>query len=135
MAETLILLVDDYRDALEIWEWYLRTQGYRVLTTGTGSEAVRLAVSAHPDVIVMDLELPGVTGCEAARRIRATQATADIPLIAATGFSHDSQLAEAREAGFDSILIKPCDPADLVAEIERALAARRSGSAQPWQGT
>jgi CheY-like chemotaxis protein len=122
MADTLVLLVDDYHDALEVWEWYLCSQGYRVLTAATGAEAVRLAKSAHPDVIVMDLELPGMTGCEAAREIRAGDDTRHIPLIAATGFSHERQLAEARDAGFNQVLIKPCDPAQLVEEIERALA-------------
>lgn len=127
MAETLILLVDDYRDALEIWEWYLRAEGHDVLTANSGAEAVRLAKSAHPDVIVMDLELPGLSGCEAARQIRSAPGTMDIPLIAATGFSHERQLAEARDAGFERILIKPCDPADLGAEIERVLATKPRG--------
>ena len=135
MAETLVLLVDDYQDALEVWEWYVRSQGYRVLTAGSGSEAVRMAISARPDVIVLDLELPGVTGCEAARQIRAMPGLRDVPLIAATGFSHETQLAEARAAGFDRILIKPCDPADLVVEIERALAAPRHSALQLREGS
>jgi two-component system phosphate regulon response regulator PhoB len=135
MAKTLVLLVDDYHDALEIWEWYLRSQGYDVLTTGSGAEAVRLAKSAHPDVTVMDLDLPGLTGCEAARQIRAFPGTADIPLIAATGFSHERQLAEARDAGFDRIVIKPCDPPTLVAEIERVLAMRPRGLHQVREGS
>jgi two-component system, cell cycle response regulator DivK len=125
MAVTRILLVDDYSDALEIWEWYLRSQGYEVLTASNGLEAVQLAKSAHPDVIVMDLQLPGLSGCDAARELRTTQLTTNIPLIAATGFSHDRQLAEARAAGFDQIVIKPCDPDRLVTEIERVLFTRR----------
>src|SRR5262245_53828847 len=118
MAATVVLLVDDYRDALDIWEWYLRANGYEVLTASNGADAIRVAKSARPDVIVMDLQLPGITGCDAAREIRAAPETMDIPLIAATGFSHDRQLAEARAAGFDRILIKPCDPPRLVEEIE-----------------
>lgn len=125
MAVTRILLVDDYSDALEIWEWYLRSQGYDVLTASNGLDAVQLAKSAHPDVIVMDLQLPGLSGCDAARELRTAQPTTNIPLIAATGFSHDRQLAEARAAGFDQIVIKPCDPAHLVTEIERILSTRR----------
>ena len=125
MAVTRILLVDDYSDALEIWEWYLRSEGYDVLTASNGLDAVRLAKSAHPDVIVMDLQLPGLSGCDAARELRTAPPTTNIPLIAATGFSHDRQLAEARAAGFDQIVIKPCDPARLVTEIERLLSTRR----------
>lgn len=126
MAVTRILLVDDYRDALEIWEWYLRSQGYDVLTATNGADAVSLAKSAHPDVIVMDLQLPRLNGCDAARQLRASPETMDIPLIAATGFSHDRQLAEARAAGFDQIVIKPCDPSQLVEEIEDVLVERRT---------
>ena len=126
MAEPLILLVDDYRDALDIWEWYLRSRGYEVLTATNGVEAVRIAKTAHPDVIVMDLQLPRLTGCEAARILRATPETMDIPLIAATGFSHDRQLDEARAAGFNRIVIKPCDPPRLVEEIQQTLAERRA---------
>jgi CheY-like chemotaxis protein len=86
---------------------------------------VQLAKTARPDVIVMDLELPGLTGCQAARQIRADAETRHVPLIAATGFSHERQLDEAREAGFDRVLIKPCDPTRLAEEIELALAVRR----------
>jgi two-component system alkaline phosphatase synthesis response regulator PhoP len=127
MPETLVLLVDDYPDALEIWEWYLRERGYDVVSSGSGAEAVRLAKSAHPDVIVMDLDLPGLSGCEAARQIRAFPGTSNIPLIAATGFSHERQMAEARDAGFDRIVIKPCDPPTLVEEIEGVLATKARG--------
>jgi len=134
MAATRVLLVDDYRDALDVWEWYLRSQGYDVLTATNGLEAVRLAETNNPDVIVMDLELPGVSGCEAARRLRASPATTHIPLVAATGYSHERQLAEARAAGFERILIKPCDPSQLVEEIERALVRHRTSASSPGGG-
>lgn len=120
-----ILLVDDYPDALETWGLYLRTCGFEVITATNGHEAVDVAMTQKPDVIVMDLELPGISGFEAARRIRGTSETAAIPLIAATGYSHGHQLAEAKQAGFDVILVKPCDPGQLVAEIERRLDASR----------
>jgi CheY-like chemotaxis protein len=121
-----ILLVDDYPDALETWGLYLRTCGFEVITAVNGNEAVDAARTRQPDVIVMDLELPGISGYEAARRIRRMAETATIPLIAATGYSHSHQLAEAQQAGFDVILVKPCDPGELVAEIERRLDAARS---------
>lgn len=121
-----ILLVDDYPDALETWGLYLRTCGFEVITATNGHEAVDVAMAQKPDVIVMDLELPGISGFEAARRIRRTSETAAIPLIAATGYSHGHQLDEAKQAGFDVILVKPCDPGQLVAEIERRLDASRS---------
>lgn len=122
-----ILLVDDYPDALETWGLYLRTRGFEVITATNGKEAIDAAVSERPDLIVMDLELPGISGFEAARRLRAMAATSTIPLIAATGYSHLNQLTEAQQAGFDVILVKPCDPGELVAEIQRRLAFVRTG--------
>jgi len=87
---------------------------------------VELAATSAPDVIVMDLELPGISGFEAARRIRQAPTTSTIPLIAATGYSHERQLDEARRVGFDAVLIKPCEPASLVSEIQRVLTRQNS---------
>lgn len=121
MVSKRVLLVDDYPDALEIWGLYLRSIGYTVETAEDGLTAVELAHKHHPDIIVLDLELPGISGCEAAMRLRETPDTATIPMIAATGFSQSRQVAQARDAGFDSIMIKPCEPAALAAEIDRLL--------------
>lgn len=123
-AKKRVLLVDDYPDALEIWGLYLRAMGYAVDTAADGLTAVDLAHQSHPDVIVLDLELPGITGWEAAMRLREAPDTAGIPMIAATGFSQSPQLAQARQSGFDAIMVKPCDPAALAAEIDRQLARR-----------
>ena len=116
-----ILLVDDYPDALEVWSLYLRSRGYDVMTAENGLDAVARAHDHLPDLIVLDLELPGISGFEAAVQLRMSDDTSGIPLIAATGYSHTRQLDRARESGFDSIVIKPFEPWALVAEIERLL--------------
>ena len=133
-ATSTVLIVDDYPDALDVWEVYLRASGFDVLTAADGSQAL-LAASTHlPDIVVMDLEMPGLTGYEVARELRAHEATRGIPLIASTGHSHSAQLDEARRCGFDSIIVKPCEPDALVLEIRRLLAARpRQGSASTGQ--
>jgi two-component system cell cycle response regulator DivK len=118
-----ILIVDDYPDAVDIWAIYLRSLGYRVSTASDGAEAIAQAERLHPDLIVLDLELPRVSGFDAAKMLRRNPGTRHIPLIAATGYSHTKQLDRAREAGFDQIVIKPCDPDHLVEEIERLLLA------------
>ena len=116
-----ILVVDDYPDALDIWALYLRALGYEVSTAADGMTAVAQAEQLLPDLIVLDLELPGISGFEAARRLRRNPSTHDIPLIAATGYSHQRQIALALEAGFDEVVVKPIDPDNLVDEIERLL--------------
>lgn len=116
-----VLIVDDYPDALDIWVIYLKSLGYRVSTAADGASAIRQAEQLLPDLIVLDLELPGISGFEAARRLRKNALTQDIPLIAATGYSHERQLSMARDAGFDEVIVKPIDPGLLVEEIERRL--------------
>lgn len=118
---THILIVDDYPDTLAIWTIYLRVHGYDVSTATDGASALAQAEQLLPDLIVLDLELPGISGFEVARRLRRNAATHDIPLIAATGYSHHRQLTLAREAGFDQFMIKPIDPESLMREIEKLL--------------
>ncbi len=129
-----ILIVDDYPDALDVWELYLRSEGFRVLTAASGYEALSCAAAAIPDMVVLDLQLPDVSGFEVARELRSRAGTCHIPLIAATGYSHAHQLEQARQSGFDSVIVKPCDPDALVAEIRRLLANaadRPAAFAQP----
>jgi two-component system cell cycle response regulator DivK len=116
-----LLIVDDYPDALDVWGVYLRAEGFNVRTASDGQSAFAEAVKEKPDVIVMDLELPGKSGYEVARDLKARADTCAIPLIAATGYSHVKQLDLARASGFDSVMVKPCDPQTLVAEIRRLL--------------
>jgi CheY-like chemotaxis protein len=118
-----ILVVDDYADARDVWALYLRSLGYDVSTAADGTTAVARAEQLHPDVIMLDLEMPGISGFEAARRLRRTPSTHDIPLIAATGYSHERQIAMARDSGFDEVVVKPIDPDSLVDHIERLVDA------------
>ena len=116
-----LLIVDDYADALDVWGVYLRAEGFHVLTASDGQSAFAEAVREKPDIIIMDLELPGKSGFEVARELKARADTCAIPLIAATGYSHAKQLDLARASGFDAVMVKPCDPQLLVAEIRRLL--------------
>ena len=119
-----ILIVDDYVDGLEMWELCLRLHGYDVQTTTDGKQALRMAAADHPDLIVLDLELPGASGTEVARQLRADVDTESIPLIASTGTARSSDIESAKRSGFDAILIKPYEPTRLVEEIDRLLALR-----------
>ncbi len=129
-----VLLVDDYEDSLESWRLFLELSGYDVLTARDGYSAVQLASDCRPAVVIMDLDLPGITGVEAGRRLRASPDTRGLPLIAATGYSHGRQLDEARAVGFDTMILKPCDPAMLLRAIERLIAPQTSGASVPTDG-
>lgn len=126
-----ILIVDDYPDALDIWAIFLRASGYKVSTAADGASAIEQAERLLPDLIVLDLELPRISGFDVAKRLRSNPDTQSIPLIAATGYSHLSQLDRARAAGFDQIVVKPCDPDALIEEIERLLPVENSGPSHP----
>jgi two-component system, cell cycle response regulator DivK len=112
-----VLLVDDYPDALDVWDIFLTAAGCQVMTAGDGARALEVARSTRPDVIVMDLQMPGMSGPSLAKALRADAGTAQIPLIAVTGRRMDP--AEARSLGFAALIVKPCEPEALLAEIRR----------------
>ena len=78
-------------------------------------------MATHPDIIVMDLELPVLSGFDAARELRDSPETSHVPLIAATGYSHFNGLDHARLDVFDLVVVKPCDPAQLLLQISRLM--------------
>lgn len=119
--QATVLLVDDYPDTLEMWTLYLSAHGYSVSTASNGIDGLAMARAEHPSLVILDLDLPGISGYEVARRLRHSDDTSGIPLIAATGYSAARQLDDARNAGFDAILVKPCDPDGLVRTIESVL--------------
>lgn len=123
MSRPKVLLVDDYLDSLEVWAMYLNAEGFDVSTAADGIAALALITSTQLDVIVMDLDLPGMTGIEVAKALRARATVPRIPLIAVTGHT-GTRLDAAREAGFDAALVKPCAPDALTSQIRQLLAAR-----------
>ncbi len=119
----LILVVDDYQDAREMYAEYLQFSGFRVAEARNGNEAVAQARSLRPDLILMDLSLPGLDGWEATRVLKADDATKHIPIVALTGHALAGASEGARKAGCDSFVTKPCLPDDLVVEVKRMLNA------------
>jgi two-component system cell cycle response regulator DivK len=119
----LVLIVDDVPDNRELYVQYLTYFGYRAAEAGDGQDALTKAAALKPDVIVMDLSLPGMDGWEATRRLKADSTTRNIPVIALTGHALSGSDEHARAAGCDAFLTKPCDPADLAATIDRLSVA------------
>ncbi len=120
-----VLVVEDYRDARELYAEYLEYQGFRVAVAENGYEALSIAAKLHPDIILMDLSMPGLDGWEATRRLKMSPATRDIPIVAVTGHAMVGQHEAARQAGCDAYVTKPCLPEDLVAHIRRVLGIAR----------
>jgi two-component system cell cycle response regulator DivK len=117
----LILVVDDYQDAREMYAEYLQFSGFRVAEAKNGNEAVDQAFALKPDLILMDLSLPGMDGWEATRRLKADDTTKHIPIVALTGHALAGASEGARKAGCDAFVTKPCLPDDLVREVRRML--------------
>lgn len=120
----MVLLVDDFDDAREMYRYQFNLVGYEVAEARDGHEALALATSLRPDVIVLDLSLPGLDGWEVSRRLKSQPETASIPLLALTAFARREEEARARGAGCDAFLTKPCLPQALADEIGRLLTSR-----------
>jgi CheY-like chemotaxis protein len=114
-----VLFVEDDAGARDGYVAYLTRCDYTVMPAETGSQALTLAFSWKPDVIVLDLGLPDIDGWEVARQLKASEPTASIPIIALTASGLPHERASAMRAGCDRHVAKPCEPADLVAEIRR----------------
>ncbi len=115
----LVLVVEDVQDTYELIADVLAAAELDVVGAETGIDAVDTAVKLLPDVIIMDLSLPLMGGCEATRLLKSDQRTRDIPIIALTGHHNYGEMA--RQAGCDAFLTKPCPPKRLLGEIERIL--------------
>jgi two-component system cell cycle response regulator DivK len=120
-CRTTVLIVDDYQDSCEMYAAYLTFAGFRALKARDGFEALRLAAEARPDLILMDLNLPGIDGFEVTRRLKADTRTAGIPVVALTAHAFPAQAEALLRRGFVRLLLKPCLPDDLLHEVDRLI--------------
>ena len=116
----VVLVVDDEEGIRDMYRMVFPSlsSGLRVITAATAKEALERVRQSRPHVILMDLNMPGMDGVEATRRLKADSSTAHIPVIALTG---ESQVHEARVAGCAGYLFKPCSADAVVKEIQRVL--------------
>jgi len=110
----LVLVVDDFDDNRLLYASTIAEAGYAVEEATNGQEALDKIGNKRPAVIIMDLSMPVVDGWEATRRIKADPRTKDIVIIAVTGHATNYGLQQAREAGAEAVLTKPCLPEDLL---------------------
>ncbi len=116
-----ILVVEDNEDNRRILRDLLTSASYEVIEAVTGEEGVTLAQTQRPDVILMDIQLPGVDGYEATRRIKANPALHHIPIIAVTSYALSGDDKKALEAGCNAYIAKPYSPRELLVTIRQHL--------------
>ena len=112
-----ILIVEDQEDNRAILRDVLSRAGYDLIEAFNGEDAVRLAQNEQPDLILMDIQLPGIDGFEATRRIKAIIDLKSIPIIAVTSYALSGDEAQARAAGCDAFVAKPFSPRELLARV------------------
>lgn len=124
MAKESILVVDDERDIIELIEYNLSREGYSVFSAQTGEEALATAQSKLPELIILDLMLPGIDGLEVCKRLKKTSETENIPIIILTAKGEEADIVTGLELGADDYVTKPFSPKVLLARVRSIL--RRS---------
>ncbi|MBA3016187.1 MAG: response regulator [Proteobacteria bacterium] len=112
-----VMVVDDNEANLYLMACIIKKMGCRILQARTGEEGVDLAVRERPDLIVMDIKLPGIDGVEATRRIRQSEACAKVPILAVTAHAMTGDRERFLQAGCNAHIEKPIDPVMIMAEI------------------
>jgi CheY-like chemotaxis protein len=128
MAGARILIVDDNATNLKLVAYLMRANGYTVDTALDAESALEAIRHHHPDVILMDIQLPGIDGLELTRRLKADPVTRDIVIVAVTAYAMKGDQAKALAAGCDDYITKPIDTRALPETIARHLARREDVS-------
>lgn len=121
MGKAHVLAIEDETDIQELLRYNLTKEGYRVTLAASGEEGLRLARSEMPDLILLDLMLPGMDGLEVCRRLLATEATRSIPIIMLTAKGEEADIVTGLELGAADYITKPFSPKVLVARIRAVL--------------
>jgi two-component system alkaline phosphatase synthesis response regulator PhoP len=129
MAHESILAVEDDEDILELLKYNLAKEGYRVNTVTSGEDGLQLARSTTPDLILLDLMLPGVDGLEVCRRLKMDPKTRQVPIIMLTAKGEETDIVTGLELGAEDYITKPFSPRVFLARIRTAL--RRHSTAPP----
>jgi two-component system phosphate regulon response regulator PhoB len=116
-----ILVVDDEEDVLELLRYNLEKDGFKVYTAVTGEEALEKTVSKIPDLVVLDVMLPGIDGLEVCKKLKNNSKTSNIPVIMLTARGEESDIVSGLEIGADDYVTKPFSPKVVIARVRRLL--------------
>jgi DNA-binding response OmpR family regulator len=116
-----ILIAEDERDIRDLVSFTLQFAGYQVIAAADGQEAVELAIREQPDMILMDVRMPRLSGYEACKRIKAEPSLVDVPVVFLSAKGQDSEIRLGLEAGAQEYVVKPFAPAELVEKVKSLL--------------
>lgn len=125
MSKGCVLVVEDDEDNLELVSFILEQAGYQVLQAKDGRQGVEVALSQHPDLILLDMSIPEIDGWMAAHQLKSDPQTASIPIIALTGHTAPGDRKRALDAGCDSYISKPLDIPQFSSVVEGYMKKRR----------
>ena len=117
-----VLIIEDHGDMRELLTWQIELMGFLPITAKRGQEGVEKAATEKPELIIMDIMMPGMDGLEAAREIRANAETKDIPILAATALFRDADLKSCLEAGCNGYIVKPFTFQELQGKVREFIA-------------
>ena len=123
---SLILIVEDNEKNLKLVRDVLQVKGFSTIEAGTAEEGIQLAASRKPDLILMDIQLPGMNGIDALKHLRADKATAAIPVVAVTASVMQQDRTLIMESGFDAYVGKPINIKEFLDAVKQALEGRRA---------
>ncbi|MET0585242.1 MAG: response regulator [Candidatus Binatia bacterium] len=118
-----ILIIEDHADMRELLTWQIELMGFLPIPARRGREGVERALAEKPQLIIMDIMMPGMDGWEAARELRANAETKDIPILAATALFRDSDLKTCLEAGCNGYIVKPFTFQELQGKVRELIPA------------
>jgi two-component system phosphate regulon response regulator PhoB len=128
MNAAAVLVIEDERDILDVIDFNLRQAGFKVLRAGDGAEGLRLAMTQRPDIVLLDLMLPGLDGKEVCRRLRGGKITRNMPIVMLTALAGETDRIIGLELGADDYITKPFSPRELVLRVKAVLRRTREGA-------
>lgn len=120
-ADKKVLIVEDNEDNRIVYATMLKYYGYTIVEATNGEDAIRLAAEEMPDIILMDISIPGIDGWEAAERIKGNPDTESIPIVAVTAHALPEHRQRAEDLDCEGYLTKPCEPRTLLNEVRRII--------------
>jgi DNA-binding response OmpR family regulator len=121
-----VLIADDNPQGVELLEAYLLDSGYEIRTAADGEKTLRLVAEWHPDLILLDIMMPKVSGFEVCKKVRANPATRSVAVLMVTALDQHSDIERAVEAGTDDFLTKPINKTELLLRVRSMLKSRQN---------